>query len=347
MQASVRVMVVLGLLALAGLGWALWEVVRLFFWAALVTALLFPMVRRLDCWLGRSLAVTLVMVGLVGGTVTVVIPWVISELGRLLTIFADVPWLSLGAWGRSLLPEVVLGWLPRWESQWMGWAEEASRFVAKVSWGWLPGWLSGVQAGMGTMLMVLVLTFYGLLDAERLTAAVRAWVPPSWRRRLGPLGQDLGVRLHAYMRGQSLVCLIQGVWYSLGLCVLQLEGWLMLGLLWGLLSVIPYVGSLIGVILASLLMLAQYDGLLWSFGISWVAMVLWFAVGNVLESYVWLPHLVGASMGLHPLAMMFGLLVGYELAGIAGATLSLPALCVVAVVGEHLRGMYQRSVYYR
>jgi predicted PurR-regulated permease PerM len=62
MQASVRVMVVLGLLALAGLGWALWEVVRLFFWAALVTALLFPMVRRLDCWLGRSLAVTLVMV---------------------------------------------------------------------------------------------------------------------------------------------------------------------------------------------------------------------------------------------------------------------------------------------
>ena len=147
--------------------------------------------------------------------------------------------------------------------------------------------------------------------------------------------------LGAFIRGQLMVMLALGVIYSIGLSVVGLDLALLLGLLAGLASIVPYLGFIVGIFAASLAAYFQFQELL---PLVWVAVV--FGVGQMLESMILTPLLVGDRIGLHPVAVIFAVMAGGQLAGFVGILLALPVAAVIMVWMRHIHSHYKHSELY-
>lgn len=199
--------------------------------------------------------------------------------------------------------------------------------------------LIGVVA---SLILVPVVLFYLLLDWNGLMARLGELIPRRWAARSQTLAGEVDSVLGQFLRGQIAVMLVLAAYYSLALWIAGLEFALPVGLITGLLVFIPYIGFGLGLILAVLTALLQPE---WLAPLIGVAIV--FGLGQVLESFLLTPYLVGEKIGLHPVAVIFALLAFGQLFGFFGILLALPASAALLVGLRVVRQNYLASDFYR
>ena len=212
-----------------------------------------------------------------------------------------------------------------------------------------PKLLSSVKAG-GTLILAIlinlalipVVMFYLLRDWNIIMARFEELTPRRWLATLRTVAIEVDDVLAEFLRGQASVMVVLAIYYVIALWIAGLQFWLPIGLLTGLLVFVPYVGFGLGLVLGVLAALLQWHGLP-----GFVAVLVVYGVGQLLEGYVLVPWLVGDRIGLHPVAVIFALLAFGEVFGFAGVLLALPASAVLLVALRHLRKAYNESALYR
>jgi len=199
-----------------------------------------------------------------------------------------------------------------------------------------------VVAGWAANLFLIpVISFYLLRDWDRLVAYLHDLLPRNIEPTVSQLTKESDEVLGAFLRGQMLVMLSLGTIYAIGLKIVGLEFSLLIGMLAGLLSFIPYMGLIVGILVAGVAVILQTHDpttLLW--------VVLVFGVAQIIEGTLLTPLLVGDRIGLHPVAVIFAVLAGGQLFGFFGILLALPVFAVIAVIMRHLNKSYKGSHIY-
>ncbi len=187
-----------------------------------------------------------------------------------------------------------------------------------------------------------VVAFYMLLDWEKMIATIDGLAPLRHRETVRSLAREIDTALAGFLRGQSLVCLILGAWYGIGLSLIGLNFGLLIGITAGILSFIPYVGSLTALALSSTVAIVQ-DWPQWKL----LAMSLGvFLIGQFLEGNILSPKLVGASTGLHPVWPIFALLAFGSLFGFTGLITAVPFAATAGVIMRFAARRYRESNLY-
>jgi len=208
----------------------------------------------------------------------------------------------------------------------------------------LPSIKSGGLAVLGfvvNLVLVPVVLFYFLRDWSKLIALIDEVIPRRWHAQVTTILREIDVVLGQFLRGQLLVMLLMGVFYAAGLWLTGLNYALSVGIIAGLVTFVPYLGVIVGVSLATLTGLLQFQDFTPLLAV-WAV----FAIGNLLEGYVFVPRLVGDRIGLHPVAVIFALLAFGQLFGFFGVLLALPASASLLVWLRHARRKYLASQVY-
>jgi predicted PurR-regulated permease PerM len=204
---------------------------------------------------------------------------------------------------------------------------------------------SGGQALIGVFSLLVVtpvVAFYLLLDWDRMIVTLDRLAPPAQRDNVRVLAQQMNSAVSGFLRGQSLVCLFLGLWYGIGLSLIGLKFGFLIGICAGFLSFIPYVGSLTALVFSEVMAIVQG----WpSMGLFAMAMGV-IGVGQFLEGNVLTPRLVGASVGLHPVWLMFALFAFGSLFGFTGLILAVPLAAVLGVLIRFALQHYRVSPLY-
>ncbi len=219
-------------------------------------------------------------------------------------------------------------------------APSIGRWLTELGKGALSGGLS-FALGALNLALVPIFTFYLLRDWDRLVAGVDQLVPPRHRERVRRLAGEIDERLSSFVRGQSTVCAILGVLYAIGLALVGIDMAVAVGMLSGLLFIIPYLGTIVGVAVASALALLK-------FGISWHILGVWATYGLVqlIEGSLLTPTIVGDKVGLHPMVVMIALLVGGNLLGLWGMLVAIPITAAAWVLLAEWHRGYRASHFF-
>lgn len=202
---------------------------------------------------------------------------------------------------------------------------------------------AAVVSFLSFLIVTPVVAFYMLLDWDKMLATIDGWLPLDHRDGLRQIAREINHALAGFLRGQSLVCLFLGLWYGIGLSLIGLDFGFLIGVVGGVLSFIPYVGSLVVLIVS--LGVAIVQG--WP---SWNLFLLALGVvgaGQFLEGNVLSPKLVGESIGLHPVWLMFALVAFATLFGFTGLLIAVPMSAAIGVLARHLIGLYLASPFYQ
>ncbi len=205
-------------------------------------------------------------------------------------------------------------------------------------------WESGVALFniAGLFVVTPVVAFYMLLDWDRMVAKVDGWVPRDHVETVRDIAADINMATAGFVRGQGTLCLVLGIMYAVGLTAVGLNFGILIGLFAGLISFIPYVGSLVGLVLAVGVAIVQF----WP-EYTWIAAVaVVFFVGQFIEGNILQPRLVGKSVGLHPVWLMFALFAFGALFGFVGLLIAVPAAAAVGVLVRFAIGRYLQSPLY-
>lgn len=189
--------------------------------------------------------------------------------------------------------------------------------------------------------LIPVVTFYLLLDWDRLLHNLRSMLPRQWEPDAVRLSQRCDEVLSAFLRGQLLVMLTLGAIYATGLTAMGLRFGLLIGMVAGLASIVPFLGFIVGISVALVVAFFQFG--------SWLALlgvVIVFSIGQVIESVLLQPKLLGDRIGLHPVSVIFAVLAGGNLFGFTGVLLALPAAAVIMVLLRELNERYKQSSLY-
>lgn len=307
-----------------------------------------PLADRCEAWgLGRSVSATLVF-SLIALIVVIALLVVMPLLGQQLDLLTGkLP--AMLAWAR----DVAAPWLeekfniPIWSipvadaqsalvENWQSvgriagqmWGQIGSSGVAFVAW-------------MTQLLLIPVVAFYLLRDWDILVAEIRELIPRDKVTTADVLARECDEVLGAFLRGQFLVMLALGVIYSLGLWLLDLQLAILVGVLSGLASIVPYMGFVVGILAASVAAVSQFGE--WS---ALIGVVVVYGIGQIIEGSMLTPLLVGDRIGLHPVAVIFAILAGGQLAGFVGVLIALPVSAVIMVFLRHLHSSYKLSDWY-
>ncbi|MEO1744945.1 MAG: AI-2E family transporter [Pseudomonadota bacterium] len=199
---------------------------------------------------------------------------------------------------------------------------------------------NAVLSILGLLVVTPVVAFYMLLDWDKMIATIDSWVPRDHLKDVRRIGREINEAIAGFVRGQGTVCLILAVFYGVALSVVGLNFGLLIGLIAGLISFIPYVGSIVGLVLSVGVAIVQYwpdaasvasDGYTGSLiNIGIVAAI--FFGGQLVEGNILQPKLVGESVGLHPVWLMFALFAFGSLLGFTGMLIAVPAAAAVGVL---------------
>ncbi len=195
---------------------------------------------------------------------------------------------------------------------------------------------------IGNAVLIPVALFYLLMDWDKFVARALELVPPPMRKAFDSFTDEADSVLGQYLRGQLLVMLAMAAFYAIGLALFGLDLALPIGIFTGLAMFIPYLGFGIGLILAILAGLLQFASIK---AIVMVAVV--YGIGQVVESLVLTPRLVGERIGLHPLAVIFALLAFGQVFGFVGVLIALPASAVLLVAIRRIKERYMASKLYK
>ncbi|QDW66214.1 AI-2E family transporter [Luteimonas granuli] len=339
-------------LLLFAVGWLVWllgPILTPFVLAALLGWLGDPLVDRLEAsGRSRNTAVVLVftaMLLLVVLALVILVPMVVDQVRTLvdsLPGYRDwllqtvLPWIEaragidLGAW---LDPTRALEFFREHSERATSLATTALGMVSRsgfaiVTWG-------------VNIVLVPVVTFFFLRDWDRMVAGVASVVPRDHIDTVSRLARESSDVLGGFLRGQFLVMLILGVMYGVGLWLVGIELGLLIGLIAGLFTFVPYLGPTSGIVLGVVAALVEHGD--WQHVAGVLAV---FGIGQLIESYWLTPKLVGDRIGLHPVAVIFAVMAGGVLFGFVGMLIALPAAAVVNVLLRFAHERYTASRFY-
>lgn len=309
--------------------------------------LLDPLADRLEsAGMSRFWAtITIVLLSVMGFSIAalIVIPLLVSQLSDFL---ADLPSYAaeLQALGnRFLNSEIGRYFGSRQEGgppvdEWMSQAAT-----------WLATFLSSVWAGGRALLNAVslivvtpVVAFYLLYDWDRMLGRVDELLPREHRDTVRALGRDIDHAIAGFIRGQGAVCLILGLFYAISLSAVGLNFGFLIGSVAGVISFVPYVGSIVGFFLSVGVAVVQF----WPEWL-WIVVVAGiFAIGQFIEGNILQPRLVGSSIGVHPVWLMFALFAFGSLFGFVGVLLAVPVTAAIGVLVRFAVDRYRNSGLY-
>jgi predicted PurR-regulated permease PerM len=317
--------------------------------AAIFAYLFDPLVDRLQRWkLNRTWATTIVFLVLLITLVVVLVllvPYIERQIATLIRKLPDwiawlqsdaIPWLN-AKFDLSLeAPDMqqITGVLQEHWKEAGGAAATVALAVSKSGLT-LVSWVIHV-------IVIPVAFFYLLRDWHGMIESIHDLLPRSVEPTVVKLARESDETLSGFVRGQVSVMLVLGALYAIALWAIGLDIGPLIGIIAGLISFIPYLGGISGMLMALIAAVVQYH--------DWTHVILVlvvFAIGHLLEGYVLVPRLVGEKIGLHPLAVIFAILAGGELFGFVGVLLALPIASVCMVVLRHLHTRYRASDLYR
>jgi predicted PurR-regulated permease PerM len=331
--------------------WRLNDILLPFVVGMVVAYFFDPLVARLQrLHLSRTMAtalVTVLAVVLSIGIATAIIP---PLLGQIEDFVTKVPEYFVQVAGRVQpmieplrdrlgLPPLSLKDLQAHATQWMGQSLAVFGLVA----GRVAQRGAAIIDLFALLFLTPVVTFYLLRDWPKVLAAIDGALPLDHADTIRRLAREANAATAGYLRGQALVCLCLGTLYGVGLSIVGLQFGFVIGMIAGVISFIPFVGTLVGATLSLGMALAQFPPDWLSVGK--VAAV--FLIGHLLESNFLSPKLVGDRVGLHPVWIMFALLAGGSLFGFVGILIAVPTAAVIGVIVRHLLGRYHESAIYR
>ena len=191
------------------------------------------------------------------------------------------------------------------------------------------------------LVLIPVVAFYLMRDWDIMVGHIQDLLPRAKLPVISQLANEMDEVLGAFLRGQLLVMLALGMIYSIGLWFVGLNVALVVGMIAGLASIVPYLGFIIGIAAAIAAALVQFGDVT---SIIYIAIV--FGIGQMLESMLLTPLLVGDKIGLHPVAVIFAIMAGGQLFGFVGILVALPVAAMIMVLLRHLHGRYKSSSVY-
>jgi len=346
MTQSERWMIFAGVVVAGLLVYLLQPILAPFLTAALLAYLGSPLVKRLEnAGVPRAGGVLVVFIGLllaVTGLVLLLIPMIGSQIEYLQRTLPEllawleariVPWLE-ARFGLDLSGVLELASVGELIAE--HWRETGN--VARDILGHVTRSGLAFAGFLVNLALIPVVTFYLLRDWPRVVAGVRGLLPRPLEARIVALAQECDSVLGAFLRGQLLVMAILAFIYAGGLWLVGLELALLVGVIAGLLSIVPYLGTIVGIAIALIAGLFQFGD--WT-PLIWILLL--FGIGNLLEGMVLAPVLIGDRIGLHPVAVIFAILAGGQLFGFVGVLLALPAAAVIMVLLRHAHARYRGS----
>jgi predicted PurR-regulated permease PerM len=333
-------------LAVLLLLWLLTPVLTPFVAAAIIGYMLNPGVdwmegRRIP----RALAVLIAMIGvgvLIAALLLIVLPVLAEELPllreRLPALLMKID-NAIGPWLRQMGVGARLDFAALQKLVATKLAAGDGATSALLNWLRIGG--SALLGWAGTLFLIPIVLFYLLLDWHRVIHRTGDCVPRRWQVLVAGIAIEVDTLLAQYLRGQMLVMFLLAAYYSTALTVAGFDVALPVGMLTGLLVFIPYVGFGLGLALAIIAAILQFDG--WN---GLVAVGVIYGFGQFIESFFLTPRLVGERIGLHPLAVIFALLAFGQLFGFVGVLLALPASAILSVVFGRVRRHYLNSSFY-
>jgi len=193
-------------------------------------------------------------------------------------------------------------------------------------------------AWVANLVLIPVITFYLLRDWDVLMSRIDELIPRKNQPIIRQLAKQSDEVLSSFLRGQFIVMLALGAVYSTGLWFIDLKLALLIGMLAGLVSFVPYLGFIVGIVAASIAMLFQTHDVM-----QLIPVMIVFSIGQMLEGMLLTPVLVGDKIGLHPVAVIFAVLAGGQLFGFVGILLALPVAAVLVVLMRHFHKQYLSS----
>lgn len=219
------------------------------------------------------------------------------------------------------------------------------------NWTSLAGWAASslwssslaVVNFLALMLVTPLVVFYLLVDWHPMLAKIDHWLPRDHADLIRTIASDMNEAVAAFVRGQGTVCLVLGAFYSVGLATLGVNYAMLIGLLTGLLSFVPFVGWMVGFIAAMAVSLVQF----WPDPVLPLIVAIVFSIGHALDGGILGPKIVGSKVGLHPLWIIFSLFVFTYLLGIVGALVAVPMAAALGVLVRFALKAYLASGVYR
>ena len=336
-------------LAVCWLVWVLAPILTPFVFALILAWLGDPLVDRLErAGRSRNVAVTLVftaMALIVLAGLLILVPLLERQIETLIASWPHYrDWFMVTAlpWVEQRLGIELTDWLDFGHlSQLVRENWDRAGGIAATVLGYLSRSGFAVIGIVANVALLPVITFFFLRDWDLLVERVASLIPRDHLDVVSRLAHESSEVLSAFLRGQFLVMLVLGVMYGLGLWAVGLDLGILIGLIAGLLTFVPYLGPASGILLGVIAALVQYGD--WQH-VAGVLVV--FGIGQVIESYVLTPKLVGDRIGLHPVAVIFAVLAGGQLFGFLGMLLALPVAAVVNVLLRYAQERYRHSRLY-
>jgi predicted PurR-regulated permease PerM len=235
---------------------------------------------------------------------------------------------------------VLQSWLQRVRSP-----EQQAQIGSTIG-SWLQGGLLRLVTATSSLLDLLLIpffVFYLLSDYRKMKARVERWIPLRYRAICGGLLMKINHILSTYVRNQVVIAFVMGLLYSLGFAVLRVPLALTIGMISGFLNFVPYLGTLTGMVLA-----VSFTALDGAGPARLIGVLAVFVVVQSIEGYYLTPKLLGASLNLHPLVVLVGLVIGGNLFGLVGIILAVPVIAAATVILRFLEeNVYQASEFYQ
>ena len=313
-----------------------------------IAYLLDPVANRLEQLGVNRLVATLAIIGLFIVALLVLFVLLAPILGGQLASFIEkVPDYITRL--QSLVMDPGRPWLRKILGESFSDLSKTTSELVRQGMGWLATFLASLWSGgqalisiFGLMIVTPVVAFYLMLDWNRMIAAVDSWVPVHHLEVVRGLAREINEAIAGFVRGQTAVCLILGSYYVVALSFIGLNFGLLIGLVSGLITFVPYLGSMTGLLIGVTVALAQF----WPDYVLILSVLGIFLVGQFLEGYVLSPLLVGESVGLHPVWLMFALFAFGYLFGFVGLLVAVPLAAAVGVLARFALRRYLASPLY-
>jgi len=274
----------------------------------------------------------LLLVPILAGQTAALIAGIPTYVARLQALLSESgsPWLrqllNEGAAGKTMTELVAQG----------------SGYIATLI---LSLWAGGkaLASFVSVLVIMPVVTFYLICDWHKMIAILDGWVPPQHRETVHRLVREIDAAISGFLRGQAGVCLIVGIYYAVALSLIGLDFGLLIGLTAGVLTFMPYVGSMTGLLIGASVAVGQF----WPQWPPIVGVIAIFLVGQFVEGNVLGPKLVGDHVGLHPVWLIFAMLAFGYLLGFVGLLIAVPLAAAIAVLFRFGLSRYFASPFYQ
>ena len=296
----------------------------------------------------RGLATTLITLGffaMVIGVLSILLPLLQHQIVDLVKMSPDA-FARFRAWLEPYLHQLQID-LPGRDTPEL--RDAAGKYASKII-QWVTGVIAHVWSGglafvnlLSLLLITPLVSFYLLREWDHIVAWVDSYLPRSAAEDIRQQARLIDATMAGFIRGQATVCLSLATIYGVGLTFTGLHSGLLVGVAAGMLSFVPYFGCGSGMIVAGAIAVFQFGTAQWGHILA-VACV--FGFGQVMESYVLTPRLVGDKVGLHPLWIIFALMAGGALFGFTGVLLAVPTAAVIGVLVRYALGHYKASDLY-